>query len=151
MPCSNVRRGIFTIAFNLPDEARTNNICEGWHNAIQSMNGVQNPTIWRFIDSLKKDEDIARVKMISCRSGLPAAPKKRKDAEVDAAIKKVVVTYVKDTEADDEKNAYEQEEEGEDECDVGEAAGGEEQSSREKWLKTREMTLLTAIANITRF
>lgn len=105
------------------------------------MNGIQNPTIWRFIDALKKDEDIARVKMLSCRSGLPAAPKKRKDVAVDDAIKKIVATYLTDTEADDEKNSYEEEQE--DENDVGEAAGGEELSSREKWL-------LSAIANVSR-
>lgn len=141
---------IFTTDFAISDEARTNNICEGWHNAIQSMNGVHNPTIWRFIDSLKKDEDITRIKMLSCRSGLPAEPKKRKDAENDAAIKKIILTYVKNIEADIEKESYEGEDENEsNEVDAG-AAGGEMESSREKWLKTHEMTLLAAVANISR-
>lgn len=117
------------------------------------MNGVTNPTIWRFIDALKKDEDITRVKMISCRSGLPAPPKKRKDAEYDSAIKNVVLEYVKNTEADAEKNKCEEEEEGEEnELDeaVAEGAVGDTESSRDKWLKTHEMILLSAIANITR-
>lgn len=144
---------IFGIDFVLPDEARTNNICEGWHHAIKTMNGVTNPTIWRFIESLKKDEDITRVKMISCRSGLPAAPKKRKDAEIDAAIKNVVLEYVKKTEADIEKNLSEEdegEENGLDEETAEGAVGGIE-SSREKWSNSHEMKLLSAIANITRF
>lgn len=139
----------FTINFCISDEQRTNNICEGWHHAFSSMNGVNKPTIWRFIDALKKDEDITRTKIISCNSELPAPPQKRKDAEINAAIKNIVLTYVKKTEADNENNSGDEEEENESNEDA--AAGGEEtKSSRDKWLKTPEMTLLSAIANISR-
>lgn len=110
------------------------------------MNGVNKPTIWRFIDAVKKDEDITRTKMISCKSELPAAPQKRKDAEIDAAIKNIVLTYVKEAEAGNEKDSGDEEDA---------AGGGEEgsgtKSSRDKWLKTPEMILLSAIANISRF
>lgn len=145
---------IFTIDSFIPDEARTNNICEGWHNAFTSMNGVNKPTIWRFIDALKKDEDISRTKMISCKSELPAAPQKRKDAEINTAIKDIVQTYVKATEVDEGTLDSGQEEE---ENELSEAAlaageeGDEAKVKRDKWLKSPEMTLLSAIANISRF
>ena len=36
--------------------SRTNNICEGWNNAFVKLVGHAHPTIWRAIDSLRKDQ-----------------------------------------------------------------------------------------------
>ena len=35
--------------------ARTNNICEGWHNSLQSLLQCSHPTMWRFLDGLLMD------------------------------------------------------------------------------------------------
>jgi len=35
--------------------ARTNNICEGWHNAFQSLLQCNHPSLWRFIHGLRND------------------------------------------------------------------------------------------------
>jgi len=35
--------------------ARTNNISEGWHNALQSLLQCSHPTLWRFLDGLRSD------------------------------------------------------------------------------------------------
>lgn len=114
------------------------------------MNKVTKPTIWRFIDALKKDEDITRTKMISCKSELPAPPQKRKDAEIEAAIKNIVLTYVKETESGNGMDLVDEEDET-NESAAPESEGSEMKSSRDEWLKTPEMTLLSAIANISRF
>jgi hypothetical protein len=35
--------------------AKTNNICEGWHNGLQSLLQCSHPTMWRFLDGLHRD------------------------------------------------------------------------------------------------
>jgi len=35
--------------------ARTNNICEGWYNGLQSLMQCNHPTMWRFLDGLHSD------------------------------------------------------------------------------------------------
>ena len=35
--------------------ARTNNVCEGWHHALQSLLQCSHPTLWRFVDGLHND------------------------------------------------------------------------------------------------
>jgi len=40
--------------------SRTNNICEGWNNAFMKLVGHAHPTIWRAIDSLRKDQTLRR-------------------------------------------------------------------------------------------
>ena len=39
----------------LRGESRTNNLCESWNRSFQSLVGCSHPTIWRLIDSLRKD------------------------------------------------------------------------------------------------
>ena len=34
---------------------RTNNICEGWHNGLQSLLQCSHPILWRFLDGLRND------------------------------------------------------------------------------------------------
>ena len=36
--------------------SRTNNICEGWNNGFSKLVGHSHPTIWRAIDSIRKDQ-----------------------------------------------------------------------------------------------
>ena len=35
--------------------ARTNNVCEGWHNGFQSLLQCSHPTMWRFLQGLYDD------------------------------------------------------------------------------------------------
>lgn len=53
---------------------------------------------------MEKDEDITCIKMLSCKSELPAPPQKRKDAENDTSIKNIVLTHMKECDANYEKN-----------------------------------------------
>lgn len=117
------------------DLPRTNNVAEGWHNAFASMTGVQRPSVFKFIDSLKKDEDIARVKINSCVTGLPAPPQLRKYKDRTTAIKNSVNEYV--------TKIAEKKDDSDDENDDNDIRANVE---REKWLKGPEMVLLAAIA-----
>ena len=42
---------------------RSSNIAEGWHHGFHSLMGCSNPTIWRFLDCLKKEQNLTDVKM----------------------------------------------------------------------------------------
>jgi len=47
----------------IQDLATTNNAIEGWHNCFTSLINGMHPSIWRFIDALKKEESINRLKI----------------------------------------------------------------------------------------
>ena len=39
------------------------NIAEGWHHGFKSMFPCQNPSIWKFLECLKKEQSLTEVKM----------------------------------------------------------------------------------------
>ena len=43
-------------SITLEGVSRTNNICEGWNNAVAKLVGPAHPTIWRAIDRIQKDQ-----------------------------------------------------------------------------------------------
>ena len=45
---------------NLP---RTNNNVEGWHNGVQKHVNACHPNFWKFLDVLKKEENLSRIKL----------------------------------------------------------------------------------------
>lgn len=103
------------------------------------MTGVQRPHIFKFIENLKKDEDISRAKINSCNTGLPSSPKVKKYRDRDFAIKNSIEEYlrVKAKETDDQ----DEDEEEEDEV---------EEDQHKKWLESPEMVLLNAMASNSR-
>lgn len=115
------------------------------------MNGVKRPTIYRFIDAIQKDEDIARAKIISRQSEYKATPQKKKVAERNDAMKNAVLSYVKNAELAKEMDD-DSDEDDESTEEPGDATNqwSRSDSSRDKWLKTPEMVLLLAIANNSR-
>lgn len=60
---------------------------------------------------MKKDEDISRVKINSCKTGLPPPPQVKKYSDRNAAIKNCLEEYLREK----AKNADDQEEEEEEE------------------------------------
>lgn len=173
-PNGSRKPGRFPIALwnvhqsTLNGHPRTNNICEGWHNAHASMTGASRPTVFRFLDSLKKDESITRAKIIDCSAGKLPLKQKRKDADRDAAVKNAVSIYVDRMAAEAKKAEEKAEAEEEDDEMNGEAgadnsdkmiegepeasqAGGNqwsrESTQREQWLETPTMELLSAFAH----
>ena len=53
--------------------SRTNNICEGWNNAFSKLIGHAYPTIWRAIDSIRKDQAQVATAMLRDEHGEPPA------------------------------------------------------------------------------
>ena len=46
----------------LNDDARTNNVCEGWNNSVARLVGHDHPSIWKLIETLQSD--VARVHVL---------------------------------------------------------------------------------------
>lgn len=59
------------------DIPRTNNAVEGWHNCFNSLLNSVHPSIWIFINALKKENNINLFKVKQLLSGI-ALPKKKK-------------------------------------------------------------------------
>ena len=55
--------------------SRTNNICESWNNGFRSLVGHSHPTLWRAIDSIRKDQSNVDTDVVLESRGQP--PKKR--------------------------------------------------------------------------
>ncbi|XP_022171031.1 uncharacterized protein LOC111034225 [Myzus persicae] len=89
-PCRRARRApLFSInvwncyALLKYDIPRTNNSVEGWHNCFSSMLSSRHPSIWIFIDSLKKEESLNRLKVEQYIAGIkPPKKKKYKDSAI---------------------------------------------------------------------
>ncbi|ODM88747.1 hypothetical protein Ocin01_17935 [Orchesella cincta] len=45
------------------DLARTNNAVEGWHRGFQSQLGAAHPTIWKFIETIRKQQSLNELQM----------------------------------------------------------------------------------------
>lgn len=132
-----------TILQSISDEARTHKIADGWDSTFGAVNGVQKTNVFKLIEAMKKDEGTARVKMDSCQKGYPAPPLKRKDAEKHDATKNAIASCVKQIAVNSEKDGSEDEEENE-------TTNSQTYNSRNDWLKSPEMVLLSAIAHNSR-
>jgi len=53
----------------LQDVPKTNNNIEGWHRRFSSLLGAQHPTIWKFIDVLKKEESLTEFQINQYAAG----------------------------------------------------------------------------------
>jgi hypothetical protein len=70
--------------------AKTNNSCEGWHNAFNNHLCVNHPTIWKFIDVLKKEQSIVDLRVINLLSGGTPRPSRKKFLDSAHRIENVV-------------------------------------------------------------
>lgn len=141
----------YSVSSGLP---RTNNVAEGWHNAFASMTGIKRPSIFRFVDELKKDEDISRSKMILCQAGENPPPQKPKVIQRNNALKTAVINYQQQIEA--EKRKQTEEANKTDDSDDEEMIQENQETgktwqrntgSREDWLQSPESVLLKAVAH----
>jgi len=84
----------------IQDLATTNNAIEGWHNCFTSLINSMHPSIWRFIDALKKEESINRFKIEQYVGG-NEPPKKKIYRDRAAKIKKICTNYNNNTNIED--------------------------------------------------
>ena len=56
---------------------RTNNSAEAWHRRLTSVVQCQHPTLWSFIESLRKEEHFIHCQLIKINSGERIEPNKK--------------------------------------------------------------------------
>ena len=55
-----------------------NNICEGWNNAFSNLVGHAHPTIWRAIDTIRKDQAQVATALLRDQHGEPPVKRTRR-------------------------------------------------------------------------
>ena len=78
------------------NEPRTNNNMEGWHNSFSKLVGTH-PTIWKFLSSLKLEQNNNELKLERILAGCETATKKKKYRDYDERLQKIVKKYNSDT------------------------------------------------------
>ena len=71
---------------------RTNNGAEGFHNALRTNVTADHPNIWSLIDSLKKEEGLARTKLAHAMRG-DAIRQAKKYRDANDRISRLLFAY----------------------------------------------------------
>jgi len=69
---------------------RTNNSVEAWHHSFQRSLQCWHPTLWKFIDALKKEERLQRLNINQLLLGQVVVPKRRM---TDERVSNIVRDY----------------------------------------------------------
>ena len=72
---------------------KTNNAAEGWHRGFHQLLGAYHPTIWKFIDGLKKEQSFNELKLEQFVAGHQPPKGKKKYQEAANRIKSIVEEY----------------------------------------------------------
>ena len=97
--CSSCRRPLFDhtkwnhhddILLDLP---RSSNLAEGWHHGFHTMMGCSNPTIWKFLDVLKKEQNLTDVKVAQHLSRQQPPKRAKKWTDYDDRLRRIVTDY----------------------------------------------------------
>lgn len=78
---------------SLDDLPRTNNSVEGWHRGFSQLLGANHPTIWKFIDGIKKEQSLNEMKLEQYVGGMQPPPGKRVYKDTADRIKNIVAEY----------------------------------------------------------
>ena len=70
-----------------------NNSIEGWHGAFQANVSACHPTIYRFLDILKREESMARVSILQALGGHPPPPVRRRYVDCNERILRIVDNF----------------------------------------------------------
>lgn len=73
---------------------------EGWHNSINSLMSCQHPKIFKFLDSLMKEQDAQELKIIQINAGDKAQKKSLKYERNDQRLLTLVDNYAQEIETD---------------------------------------------------
>ena len=70
---------------------RSSNIAEGRHHGFRSMLSCQNPSCWKFLDCLKKEQSLTEVKMTKMMMREEAEPRLAKWRRYDERLQRIVL------------------------------------------------------------
>ena len=73
--------------------ARTNSAVEGWHRSFQANVGAYHPNFWKFIDILKREQNLTQVNIAQARAGHQPEPQRRRYLDSNQRIKNIVYYY----------------------------------------------------------
>ena len=77
----------------LDDLPRTNNAVEGWHRSFQANVGAYHPNFWKFIDILKREQNLTQVNTAQAQAGHQPEPQRRRYLDSNQRIKNIVQDY----------------------------------------------------------
>ncbi|XP_036345772.1 uncharacterized protein LOC118755022 [Rhagoletis pomonella] len=77
-------------------EPRTNNACEGWHNAFSVRAQASHVSIWKLINLLKAEQGTTELKIHQQEAGRECHKKKRNYVDYEARLERVVMKYDKE-------------------------------------------------------
>lgn len=76
-------------------DRRTTNNVEGWHNGFRSLVAADHPTIWRFIESLRKCQRKHEVEIQQYFAGHPVPSQKKAYRDRETRLQKIVQSFDK--------------------------------------------------------
>ena len=75
------------------DLPKTNNLIEGWHRAFSQQVGAAHPSLWKFIDALKREQSLTEIKIAKLNRGEECERSTRKYKESANRLKKIVDSF----------------------------------------------------------
>ena len=72
---------------------RSSNIAEGWHHGFNSMLSCSNPTIWKFLHCLKKEQDLDDVKITKMLMQEAPEPRAAKWRKYDECLQRIITNF----------------------------------------------------------
>ena len=72
---------------------RTNNAVEGWHGSFQANVVAYHPDFWKFIDILKREQNLTQVNIAQAWAGHQPEHQRRRYLDSNQKIKNIVQDY----------------------------------------------------------
>ena len=72
---------------------QSSSIAEGWHHPFRSMLSCQNPSIWKFLECLKKEQSLTEVKMTKMMMREEAEPRLAKWRRYDERLQRIIMSF----------------------------------------------------------
>ena len=66
---------------------------EGWHRAFSQQVGAAHPSLWKFIDALKREQSLTEIKIAKLNRGEECERSTRKYKESANRLKKIVDSF----------------------------------------------------------
>ena len=79
--------------FVITGNARTNNSVEGWNRRFSSLVGADHPSLWKFIDKLKEEQNYTEFRLNQAAAGAPPPPRRLKYRELETRLTNLVSQF----------------------------------------------------------